>query len=81
MADILSFNIKPNVVDRITVFDDLPDSALTDVFEISALACRSRASIWRDVQAGRLAPPVRIGPNAVRWRVGDVRRFLAGDVE
>ena len=67
MSKFLEFNIKPTVVERITVFDDLPDGALTDISEISALACRSRASIWRDVHEGRLVKPHKVGPNATRW--------------
>ena len=78
MAEILEFNIKPNVVERITVFDDLPDSALVNVSEIQALAGRSRASIWRDVREGRLAQPHKVGPNSTRWYVRDVRRYLNG---
>jgi hypothetical protein len=64
MAEFLEFITTPNVVERVTVFDDLPDGALTDISEISTLACRSRASIWRDVHHGRLAQPHKVGPNA-----------------
>jgi predicted DNA-binding transcriptional regulator AlpA len=78
MTQFLEFNVKPSVVERVTVFDDLPDGALIDVSEISALACRSRASIWRDVKEGRLAQPHKVGPNATRWYVGDARRYLKG---
>jgi prophage regulatory protein len=78
MPDCSNIQIKSALVDRLSVFDSLPDSALVDVLEISALAGRSRASIWRDVHDDRLAPPIKIGPNTTRWRVRDVRRFLAG---
>ena len=78
MTELLEFNIKPSVVERVTVFDDLPDGALTDISEIGALACRSRASIWRDVHEGRLSQPHKVGPNATRWFVGDVRKYLQG---
>ncbi|MBT5351199.1 MAG: transcriptional regulator [Rhodospirillales bacterium] len=78
MTEFLEFNIKPHIVERVTVFDDLPDGALTDISEISALACRSRASIWRDVHEGRLSQPHKVGPNATRWYVGAVRRYLNG---
>ena len=78
MTNLLDFNINPSVVERITVFDDLPDGALTDISEISALACRSRASIWRDVHEGRLTQPHKVGPNATRWYVSDVRCYLKG---
>lgn len=60
-------------------FDNLPDSALLDVRTIAVLACRSRASIWRDVRDGRLAKPITIGTQARRWRVRDVRAYLKGD--
>jgi predicted DNA-binding transcriptional regulator AlpA len=78
MTELLDPNTKPSVIERVTVFDDLPDGALTDISEISALACRSRASIWRDVHDGRLAQPHKVGPNATRWYVGDVRNYLKG---
>jgi predicted DNA-binding transcriptional regulator AlpA len=79
MTQSLEFNIKPAILERITVFDDLPDGALIDISEISALACRSRASIWRDVHQGRLSQPHKVGPNATRWYVRDVRSYLKGD--
>ena len=58
------------------VFDKLPDGALLSVREISHLTGRSRTSVWRDARDGRLASPVRLGRNSVRWRVGDVRRYM-----
>mgnify|MGYP001397796369 FL=1 len=60
-------------------FDTLPDAALLAIKDISRLAGRSRSSLWRDVRDGRLASPLRIGPNAVRWRVSDVRAYLCGE--
>ena len=78
MTKISSPNSNRNIIERIAVFDELPDGALTGVSEISALACRSHASIWRDVRAGRLANPVKLGPNSTRWFVGDARKYLAG---
>jgi len=78
MTQFLEFNVQPPTIERITVFDDLPNGDLIDVSEISALACRSRASIWRDVHDGRLSQPHKVGPNATRWYVGDVRRYLKG---
>jgi len=64
--------------DHLTSFDGLPDNALVDVHTITALAKRSRASLWRDVRAGRLPQPVAIGPRTRRWRVADVRAYLKG---
>ena len=78
MSDLITFHMKPNVVDRVSKFDTLPPSALMDISEISALACRSNASIWRDVKAGRLAKPRKIGPGAARWTTEEVRDYLKG---
>lgn len=61
---------------RLQEFDHMPASALMSAKELSSLINRSRASIWRDVQAGRLPKPIAIGPQARRWRVEDVRAFL-----
>jgi predicted DNA-binding transcriptional regulator AlpA len=71
-----------NRYDRLTktlkLFDLLPDTAFIDLKVVSVICDRSPSSIQRDVKEGRLASPIKIGPNAVRWRVGDVRRFLKG---
>ena len=63
---------------RVQQFDVLPDSALMSVGEISLLSGKSTATLWRDVQDGRLPKPHKIGPKSPRWSVGDVRRFLEG---
>ena len=63
---------------RVQHFDTLPDSALMNVGEVSLLSGKSIATLWRDVQAERIAHPIKVGPNSTRWRVGDVRRFLEG---
>jgi predicted DNA-binding transcriptional regulator AlpA len=64
--------------DHVAAFDNLPDAALIDLPTVSALASRSRASVYRDVAAGRLSRPVRVGLQSVRWRVADVRAYLKG---
>jgi hypothetical protein len=55
-----------------------PDDAFVDLKVVCALRCRSPSSTLRDVKAGRLAPPIKIAPNASRYRVGDVRDSLKG---
>lgn len=65
--------------DRIRYFEELPNSALVTANELIALSGRSRTSIWRDVQQGRLAKPNKIGPNSVRWRVEQARHYLNGE--
>lgn len=63
----------------IAEFDTLPDAALVNLKAIIALSCRSKSSIYRDIAAGRISKPVYIGSQSVRWRVGDVREYLAGE--
>ena len=70
--------ISKPVLERIALFDRLPDDALLNVQEVGALAGRSVPSVWRDRKAGFLASPVKVGANATRWRVADVRSYLAG---
>jgi predicted DNA-binding transcriptional regulator AlpA len=69
--------IRPHF-DRVAAFDNLPDGALIDLPTLTALACRSKASVYRDVAAGRLPKPIRVGLQSVRWRVADVRAYLNG---
>ena len=73
--------IKTDIVERISMFDSMPNSALLNISEIRALAGRSNASIWRDVKAGRLPLPLKIGAGSSRWLVGDVRTYLNGEVK
>ena len=72
-----SDSIRRRVARALETFPSLPDAALVDIRVVSALLARSRASIWRDVERGRLASPVKVG-GSTRWRVGDVRAALAG---
>ena len=57
-------------------FSFLPDDALVSVDVVCALKGRCRASIWRDIKAGRVPAPVKVGPNCTRFRVGDLRGVL-----
>ncbi len=66
------------IFQRVCAFDHLPSEALVNVDVVAAVAHRSKPSIWRDVKEGRLASPIKLGPNATRWRVSDVRLFLKG---
>lgn len=65
---------------RLEALTSMPAEALVSTKELSILSGRSRASIWRDVQAGRLPQPIAIGPQARRWRLSDVRVYLNGGV-
>lgn len=59
-------------------FDSLPDSALLSAKDISVLANRSLATIWREVRRERLPQPIKLSTNAARWRAADVRSYLGG---
>ena len=72
-----SDQIKRRVDRALETFPFLPDEALIDIRAVCALRGRSRASTWRDVAAGRLPSPVKIG-SSTRWQVGGVRATLAG---
>jgi len=65
------------IPDALAAFPHLPDEALTDIKIVSAVTSRSPASIWRDVKAGRLPAPHKIGPRSTRWKVGELRAALA----
>ena len=63
---------------RIKHFSKLPDKALLLAKEVVFLSGRSRTSLWRDVQRGFLARPIKLGPKAMRWTVSDIKSFLEG---
>jgi predicted DNA-binding transcriptional regulator AlpA len=56
----------------------LPDPAqrLITVKQLTELTARSRASLYRDVAAGRLPQPIKIGASLALWRRD---RFYRGD--
>lgn len=58
---------------QLSMFSFLPDCALVPMPVVCAITGRSPTSIRRDVAAGRLARPVKVGPNCSRWRASDVR--------
>lgn len=55
-------------------FDNMPDTALVSLATASAVASRSRASLYRDHEAGRL-PFKKVG-SSTRIKVADLRRFI-----
>ena len=56
--------------------DPLPawagNEALVTAQEVAALRRCSLATVWRDVKAGRLPPPIYLAPKRPRWRLRDV---------
>ena len=53
------------------------DDALLTVRELAEFLNRSRASIYRDIRAGRIESPTKIGKSS-RWRVGYARSLARG---
>lgn len=56
-----------------------PDRAgerLVDMAELVDRVKRSRRSIEKDVEAGRMPQPIRIG-RSVRWRLTDIETWIA----
>lgn len=60
----------------VSVFDDLPDSALIDVRTYALLLGCSENTIWRRSRLGIIPASIRVSPQQTRWRVGDVRKAL-----
>lgn len=65
------------IPDALAAFPHLPDEAFVDIKVVCAVTSRSSASTWRDVKAGRLPAPYKIGPRSTRWKVGELRAALA----
>lgn len=61
-------------------FDNLPDAARVNIDIVTVVTGRSRASLYRDIRAGRFPKPIHVGMgphSAARWSVGDIRAHLA----
>ncbi|MDA3859510.1 MAG: AlpA family phage regulatory protein [Roseovarius sp.] len=58
--------IKPTLLDP-----------LLDIKAVSEALCRSRASIYRDINAKAFPKPLKICGSA-RWRTSQVRDFIEG---
>jgi prophage regulatory protein len=46
--------------------------------EAARMTGRSKVSLWRDEKAGRFPRRVRIGANAVGWRLSEIQAWIAG---
>lgn len=59
---------------------DLPDESLVDKRIRSAVAGIGDSQTYELVKQGRFPAPVKLGPRCVRWRMGDLRRWLADPI-
>ena len=76
-AGNLPTSAAARIPSALAAFPHMPDEAFADIKIVSAVTSRSPASIWRDVKAGRLPAPYKIGPRSTRWKVGEIRAALA----
>ncbi len=68
--------------DAVASFDKLPDSALIDARTLPGITGKHLNTVTRWVKAGILPAPVKLPLSTNRcWRVGEVRRALAGAQE
>jgi predicted DNA-binding transcriptional regulator AlpA len=74
-ANHASYGKAEQLKQQLANVKDSPDWATVTIKVVMALTNRSRASIYRDVAAGRLPKWFKQGAST-RWRVGDLRRTL-----
>ncbi|MAE90446.1 MAG: AlpA family transcriptional regulator [Pelagibaca sp.] len=55
-----------------------PRDTLVDIKTVSAVLCRSRASIYRDIERGDFPAPIKLGYSS-RWRMSDLNRIIYPD--
>jgi predicted DNA-binding transcriptional regulator AlpA len=58
-------------------FDTLPAAAHVKAPVVAALYGIGLASVWRWAGSGHLPAPVKLGPQATGWNVGQLREHLA----
>jgi len=77
-ADMLATKESAGAVARRAAVAELGPAVdrLIDVQAVAGLLSLSARSVWKLHAAGRLPSAMRVG-RAVRWRLGDVQRFIA----
>jgi hypothetical protein len=68
---------KSSTFDVCCHFDDAPNSMLVDIGTAVVISHRSRASIYRHINAGELSA-IKVG-HSTRIRVGDLRRLIKAE--
>ena len=59
---------------NVSHFDLLPDSAMVTVKAFSAVLDAGDSTVWQP----DFPQPYRLGSKCTRWKVGDIRAFIAG---
>lgn len=59
----------------------IPDlDVLVDLKTVCSSLCRSRASIYRDIERGAFPRPIKLGHSS-RWRLSDLRAVITGSAD
>jgi len=53
------------------------DVAMIDVNGVASLSCMSHSWIWNAAAKGEMPKPVRLGARCTRWRLAEIRTWLA----
>ena len=62
----------------ISHFDKLPDAAMISVKALATVVAKGVSTVWRNCQQDPDFPkPIRLGPGCTRFKVGDIRAYLA----
>lgn len=71
---------NPEPVRRVDIshFDKLPDAAMISVKALATVVEKGISTVWRNCQQDPDFPkPIRLGPGCTRFKVGDIRVYLA----
>lgn len=52
-----------------------PRDILVDIKTVTEVLCRSRASIYRDIERGDFPAPIKLGHSS-RWRMSDLNKII-----
>lgn len=58
-------------------FGDLPDEALIEIVFVMDVTDKRKTSVYAGINAGTFPAPEKFGSRCTRWRVGDIRKWLA----
>jgi prophage regulatory protein len=58
----------------------LPDEALVALPQVKSLVSLSGSGIYKRISEGRFPRPLKLAPFTSRWRMADVRRWLADPI-
>lgn len=60
------------------MIENFADDRLLRIGEVVAMVALGKSSIYRMIAVGTFPAPLRIAPNASRWRYSEVRAWMDG---